>query len=195
MGAPFSWFWRHGKTTKTSQSCGGSAGFQPRESEVLNNPAFRPGFSQRTPQVRGLDSGIWEGPPQMGAPRPASWDLGKHGLGNGNPPSRLRHRMHRGATMLDTVKSAHHRDFYITQNGWFTILRPARKFAAARASGIPRPLVGQPDAAPVHATGPALALLGTDVDHHSGRSLWRASLIVGSAALITLSLLLWICRP
>ena len=96
--------------------------------------------------------------------------------------------------MLATVKSAQHRDFYVTPNGWFTILRPARKFAAARVSGIPRSIVGQPDGSPLHATGPALALLGTDVDP-SGHRLWRASLIVGSAALITFSLVLWICRP
>ena len=96
--------------------------------------------------------------------------------------------------MLDTVKSAQHRDFYVTPNGWFTILRPARKFVAARVAGIPRSIVGQPDGSPLHPTGPALALFGSEVDH-SGRQLWRASLIVGSAALITFSLVLWICRP
>ena len=96
--------------------------------------------------------------------------------------------------MLDTMKSAQHRDFYVTPNGWFTILRPARKFAAARVSGIPRPLVGQPDGAPAHDTSLALASLGSEADY-SGHRLWRASLIVGSAALITFSLVLWICRP
>ena len=96
--------------------------------------------------------------------------------------------------MLDTVKSAQHRDFYVTANGWFTILRPARKFAAARVSGVPKPLVGQQDGSPLQATGPALALLGSEVDHSAHR-LWRASLIVFAAGSITLALLLWICRP
>lgn len=99
--------------------------------------------------------------------------------------------------MLDSMKSAHtsqHRDFFVTQNGWFTILRPARKFSAARVSGTPRSVIGQPDGSSLPANTPALVLLGSHQDQLIHR-LMRASAIVAVAGSVTLALLLWICRP